>query len=152
MKRAGLVSYAVVVSLIALSSIAVAAPSFRATLHAPPAAGSSGPTGTSGPGGETAPDGEIGALGAEMAEAEQPDFAVCEGSTGLDNAICRHEALLALHPDSKGLQHALVRLEENRERHEARQADQNGKGPGEGPAHDRGRGHGHDEGGGGNDG
>ena len=41
-----------------------------------------------------------------------PDFSACNGLTGLENAICRHEVLVALHPDNKGLANALARLEE----------------------------------------
>jgi hypothetical protein len=46
-----------------------------------------------------------------------PDFSACEGLTGLDNAICRHEALLAVDPDNEGLQTALAHLQESRDRH-----------------------------------
>lgn len=119
MKRAGLVGYATVVTLIVLGSIAVAAPSFRAALHAPPsAAGSSGSGGESGPVGESGPT-EAPALGAGDAEG-RPDFTACRGLTGLDKAICRHEALLVVHPDSGGMQHSLERLLEERAEHEAK--------------------------------
>lgn len=46
-----------------------------------------------------------------------PDFTACEGYTGLPNAICRHEALLLLHPENVGLQGALAQLQENLARH-----------------------------------
>ncbi len=46
-----------------------------------------------------------------------PDFTACEGLTGLENAICRHEALLQLHPENVGLQGALAQLQENLARH-----------------------------------
>jgi hypothetical protein len=39
-----------------------------------------------------------------------PDFSACAELTGLDNAICRHEALLALRPDNPGLQISIARL------------------------------------------
>jgi hypothetical protein len=32
-----------------------------------------------------------------------PDFTGCDGMTGLDNAICRHEALLKVKPGNPGL-------------------------------------------------
>lgn len=119
MKRAGLVGYATVVTLIVLGSIAVAAPSFRAALHAPPsAAGSSEPGRGSGPVGESGPT-EAPVPGAGDAEGT-PDLTACRGLTGLDKAICRHEALLVVHPDSGGLQHSLERLLEKRAEHDAK--------------------------------
>jgi hypothetical protein len=54
-----------------------------------------------------------------------PRFSACEGLTGLQNAICRHEVLLQLHPNSRGLQNALAHLRENLGRHQA-----NGSGKG----------------------
>ena len=171
MKRAGLVSYAIVVALIVLGSVAVAAPSFRAALHAPPAAaetgatGSSGPgdgtgpTGSSGPGDGTGPTGGSGPIGspAPLAPEEEgdgegeaaPDFTACDGMTGLDNAICRHEVLLVVHPDNRGLQHSLERLETNRERHEAKQQSKAEERSEEHPGNGNGHGHanGHDKGG-----
>ena len=47
------------------------------------------------------------------------DFTACEGLTGLDNAICRHEALLVVHPDNQGLQNSLGHLQENKAKHES---------------------------------
>ena len=41
------------------------------------------------------------------------DFSACVGLMGLENAICRHEALLAIHPGNKGLQNSLSHLEAN---------------------------------------
>lgn len=153
MKRAGLVSYAIVAALIALGSIAVAAPSFRVALQA-----ETGATGSTGPGDGTGPTGGSGSVDAPapLAPEEEgdgdggaaPDFATCDGMTGLDNAICRHEALLVEHPDNRGLQHSLERLEENRDRHEAKQqskAEDGSEGhPGKGHGH--GHANGHDEG------
>ena len=51
-----------------------------------------------------------------------PDFSACEGLTGLDNAVCRHEALLAVQPENvqpenRGLQTSLDRLLANQARH-----------------------------------
>jgi hypothetical protein len=46
------------------------------------------------------------------------DFSACEGLTGLDNAICRHQALLVVHPDNRGLRYSLGQLQENRAEHE----------------------------------
>ena len=48
-----------------------------------------------------------------------PDFSACGGLTGLDNAICRHEALLVVHPDNEGLQNALDHLRANKVEHES---------------------------------
>ena len=121
MRRFGLVSY-LVVSLVVLGSLAVAAPSFRATLHAP----SPGPkTGVTGSSADVVVQDEGGA----------PDFSACEGSTGLDNAVCRHEALLDVRPDNPGLRNSLARLQENRDRHAAKPAG--GQGRGNGTANDR---------------
>ncbi len=39
-----------------------------------------------------------------------PDFSACVELTGLDNAICRHEALLVLRPENRGLQTSIARL------------------------------------------
>ena len=133
MKRAGLASYATIVTLIALGSIALAAPSFQASLQSPEPLAATGPSATTGPDAETGPGGVSGSLGPtdspvpltpEVADGEgaSPDFTACEGLTGLDNAICRHEALLVVHPDNQGLQTSLARLESNRERHEAKQS------------------------------
>jgi hypothetical protein len=161
MKRAGLVSYAFVVVFIVLGSIAVAAPSFRAALHAPPAAAETGATGSSGPGEGTGPTGVSSPVEATapLAPEEEgdgegeaaPDFTACDGMTGLDNAICRHEALLLVHPDNPGLQHSLERIEANRERHDAKQqskaGDRSEEHPGNGNGHGHANGNDHDKGG-----
>jgi hypothetical protein len=42
-----------------------------------------------------------------------PDFSACEGLTGLDNAICRHDALLKVKPDNPGLTNSLAHLQAN---------------------------------------
>jgi hypothetical protein len=42
-----------------------------------------------------------------------PDFSACNGLTGLDNAICRHDALLKVKPDNPGLTNSLVHLQAN---------------------------------------
>jgi FlaG/FlaF family flagellin (archaellin) len=51
-----------------------------------------------------------------------PDFAACVGLTGLDNAICRHEALLKVKPDNPGLTNSLGHLKANAAAHAARLA------------------------------
>jgi FlaG/FlaF family flagellin (archaellin) len=51
-----------------------------------------------------------------------PNFAACEGRTGLDNAICRHEALLKVKPDNPGLTNSLAHLQANLAAHAAKQA------------------------------
>ena len=68
---------------------------------------------------------------AEAPEAEEttsdetgtaPNFSACVGVTGLDNAICRHEALLKVKPDNPGLANSLAHLQANAAAHAARQA------------------------------
>jgi hypothetical protein len=51
-----------------------------------------------------------------------PDFSACDGRTGLDNAICRHEALLKVQPDNPGLTNSLAHLQANLAAQAARQA------------------------------
>jgi hypothetical protein len=51
------------------------------------------------------------------------DFSACEGLTGLDDAICRLEALLAVHPDNQGLQKSLGQLQEKKAKHEGSARD-----------------------------
>jgi len=63
---------------------------------------------------------------AEEANSDQsgtaPDFSACVGLTGLDNAICRHEALLVVNPDNPGLTKSLARLQANAAAHAAKKA------------------------------
>ena len=105
-----------VVAVIAIGSLASASPSLR-----PPR----GPHEPTGPTGVTGLNGPTGHTGAEIEPAEEEetdpvetssggaDFSACEGLTGLDNAICRHEALLVVHPDNRGLRYSLGQLQEN---------------------------------------
>ena len=51
-----------------------------------------------------------------------PNFSACGGLTGLDNAICRHEALLKVKPDNPGLANSLAHLQSNLAAHAAKQA------------------------------
>jgi FlaG/FlaF family flagellin (archaellin) len=51
-----------------------------------------------------------------------PDFSACVGQTGLDNAICRHEALLKVKPDNPGLTNSLSHLQANAAAHAAKLA------------------------------
>ncbi|HEU5224633.1 MAG TPA: hypothetical protein VFV29_02420 [Actinomycetota bacterium] len=51
-----------------------------------------------------------------------PDFSACVGKTGLDNAICRHEALLRVKPDNPGLTNSLAHLQANAAAHAAKLA------------------------------
>jgi hypothetical protein len=60
-------------------------------------------------------------------EGRTPNFSACEGLTGLENAICRHEALLDVKPDHHGLMNALDRLNANQERKAARWAEKHGE-------------------------
>jgi len=83
-----------------------------------------GDTGASGTTGEAAgPDtGASGATGEATGGASDdgtaPDFSACIGQHGLDNAICRHEALLAVDPNNEGLQRSLERLLANQAKHD----------------------------------
>ena len=60
-----------------------------------------------------------------------PDFSACDGLTGLDNAICRHEGLLRIKPDNPGLTNSLAHLQANlaakAEREAAKAAGEHGK-------------------------
>lgn len=93
--------------------------------------GVDGPTGATGATGVTGVDGPTGGTGSDPAAPvdapeDEPadetgpdaDLSGCAGSTGLDNAICRHEALLAVRPDNAGLLNALDHLLENQARHQ----------------------------------
>jgi hypothetical protein len=51
-----------------------------------------------------------------------PNFSACVNRTGLDNAICRHEALLKVKPDNPGLTNSLAHLQANLAAHAAKQA------------------------------
>jgi hypothetical protein len=46
-----------------------------------------------------------------------PDFSPCSGQTGLENAACRHEALLKVQPNNAGLANALAMIQANAARH-----------------------------------
>ena len=50
---------------------------------------------------------------ASEASRAAPNFSACSGLTGLENAICRHEALSARAPSNTGLANALSHLQEN---------------------------------------
>jgi hypothetical protein len=54
--------------------------------------------------------------------SKAPDFSACAGLTGLDNAICRHEALIKVKPDNPGLTNSLGHLQANAAAHAARLA------------------------------
>jgi hypothetical protein len=51
-----------------------------------------------------------------------PDFSACDGRTGFDNAICRHDALLKVKPDNPGLTNSLAHLQANAAAKAAREA------------------------------
>ena len=117
-----------VAAVIAVGSLASASPSLRAPRGAdePVSTGPTGATGLSGPTGVTGPE-MVPVEETEPVEtAEGADFGACEGLTGLDNAICRHEALLVVHPDNKGLQNSLGHLKENEAKHEGAAEDGSG--------------------------
>jgi len=111
-----------VVAVIVIGSLASASPSLRAPRG--PHELVNGPTGAVGP---AASDGHE----TESAdEGESPshgvDFTACEGLTGLDNAICRHEALLEVHPENQGLQTWLTHLLEIKADHDAKADERDG--------------------------
>lgn len=68
---------------------------------------------------ETSGDGETAVDDASA----PPGFSACAGLRGLENAICRHEALLAVQPDNLGLQNALAQLEANLAKHEEKHTE-----------------------------
>jgi hypothetical protein len=147
--RATIVAVAVV---IAIGSLASASPSLRAPRgpHEPLLTGPTGATASTGPSGPAGLSGPTGTTGPEIEPAEEggdpssdgADFSACEGLTGLDNAICRHEALLVIQPDNQGLQNSLGHLQENKAKHDAKAADDSGEFPPEDSASSS-NGHGH---------
>ena len=58
-----------------------------------------------------------------------PDFSACGGLTGLDNAICRHVALLLVKPGHEGLKNALDHLRANQAQHAEDPAEGDGDDP-----------------------
>jgi hypothetical protein len=136
MKRALQILVSVVASVIVVGSIASASPGLRASLGASETetgatgeTGSEGTTGTTGftgatgfsgatgANGETGATGASGAIEANTGEGTGPDFSGCVGLTGLENAICRHEVLLAANPDNPGLANSLAHLQANLAKH-----------------------------------
>jgi hypothetical protein len=71
------------------------------------------------PNGSEGSDKETGDPEASHASSGGPDFSACDGLTGLENAVCRHEVLLQLHPGNRGLANALARLREDLDKHAA---------------------------------
>lgn len=100
--------------IIVVGAVASASPSLR-TFFGEQHLTATGPTGATGEDDPSdspeAPEQDNQSTDAQDAQA--PDFSACDGLTGLDNAICRHEALLVVHPDNQGLLNALARLEAN---------------------------------------
>lgn len=121
--QAVLASLAVV---IVAGTIASAAPGLRTSPSAKPTPSvdpsptSPEPTETESPDSTTESDSldpaDTGSSGAE------PDFSACAGLTGLDNAICHHQALLAINPTNRGLANSLAHLQANLAKHLARDA------------------------------
>ena len=119
-----------VAAVIAIGSLASASPSLRAPrgLHEPLVTGPTGHTGSTGPTGLSGPTGTTGSKIEPVQESddtpsEGADFSACDGLTGLDYAICRHEALLVVQPDNQGLQNSLAHLQEIKAKHEAQSGD-----------------------------
>jgi hypothetical protein len=112
-----------IAAVIAIGSLASANPSLRpprgpheSIVIVPTGAGA--PTGGTGHETKTADEG--------VSPSEGVDFAACEGLTGLDIAICRHEALLVVHPDNQGLQNSLTHLLEAKAEHDAKADEDHG--------------------------
>jgi hypothetical protein len=131
--------------VIAIGALASANPSLRAPrgpheslLFVP-----TGATGASNPTGETGPEVEPAEEG--VSSSDGVDFTACEGLTGLDKAICRHEALLAVHPDNQGLQNSLTHLQEIKGEHDAKAGNADGGhvSPGDGSSSSSSHGQGH---------
>jgi hypothetical protein len=121
-----------VVAVIAIGSLASANPSLRAPRgpHESLLIVPTGATGTSDPAGPSGPTRTIAPETEPSEQGEPPsggvDFTACEGMTGLDNAICRHEALLEVHPDNQGLQNSLTHLLETKAEHEVKAGEGDG--------------------------
>src|SRR5512139_2955487 len=62
----------------------------------------------------------------DEATGTAPDFSACVALHGLENAICRHEALLAVDPGNVGLRNSLERLLANQPRHEEHAVEHGG--------------------------
>jgi hypothetical protein len=141
MKRLLNVLVAAAATTIVAGTIASASPSLRDALTSVTGAtgstgasgagsgsGAGGYTGTTGAGSATGETGETegatetsGATGASglvaVAGTTGPDFSACVGLTGLQNAMCRHAALLARDPENHGLANSCMHLVENYGRH-----------------------------------
>ena len=129
-----------VVAVIAIGSLASASPSLRA----PRGPHDSVPTVATGAGGPAGATGHEIETADEGVSSDGVDFTACEGLTGLENAICRHEALLVVHPDNQGLQNSLTHLLEIRAEHEAKAgANHGGDVPHEDGSTSSSNGHGH---------
>jgi hypothetical protein len=122
-----------VAAVIAIGSLASASPSLRPPRgpHEPLVTGPTGLSGSTGPAGLSGPTGTTGPKNEPVQEgddtpSEGADFSACKGLTGLDNAICRHEALLVVQPDNQGLQNSLAHLQEIKAKHEAKSGDDGG--------------------------
>lgn len=122
-----------VAAVIAIGSLASASPSLRAPrgLHEPLVTGPTGLSGSTGPAGLSGPTGTTGSKIEPVQESddtpsEGADFSACDGLTGLDYAICRHEALLVVQPDNQGLQNSLAHMQEIKAKHEAKSGDDDG--------------------------
>jgi hypothetical protein len=70
-----------------------------------------------GPSGADGAEKESGDPEASHASSGGPDFSACDGLIGLENAVCRHEVLLQLHPGNRGLANALAHLGESLDKH-----------------------------------
>lgn len=123
--------------VIVAGTLASAAPSFRAAFDVAPAADEASPPPEVSPSPEVSPEptsspeveptetpspepsetSSPGPPGDVEGDSAAPDFSGCAGLVGLENAICRHEALLALRPDDPGLANALEHLVANLAKH-----------------------------------
>ena len=142
-------------AVLVVGTIANAAPRLVSSLHADPTAspsvsvsvdpsGSPAPTdspqpsdsGSPAPSDSPSPSPSESPSGGNKAA---PDFSACVGLKGLENAICRHEALLVVNPANTGLQNSLAHLQANLVKHQAK-SETHGL---HGQAHGHGHAHGH---------
>lgn len=97
-----------------VGAVASATPAAWNALHAQPTASvAPAPTESPSPDASETPEPSESPDPSDSPDAESGnvDFSTCDGKTGLDNAICRHEALLAIHPDNPGLENSWERLQ-----------------------------------------
>jgi FlaG/FlaF family flagellin (archaellin) len=116
--RIVLIAFAVVVVAGTIASAATGG------VHGKPTPSNSADSDSPEPTETEAPETEAPETGATASDqtGTAPDFSACVGRTGLENAICRHEALLQVKPDNPGLTNSLAHLQANAAAHAAKLA------------------------------